>query len=86
MQQAGRARHEHICESLEIFAREIMGEFKARAAEREARKAAQLAPFIEAAMQRKRFMRPLEDHEIPPVRAAVKSVQHGTGFVDKVDG
>jgi alkanesulfonate monooxygenase SsuD/methylene tetrahydromethanopterin reductase-like flavin-dependent oxidoreductase (luciferase family) len=86
MQQAGRAKHEHICESLEIFAHEIMDEFKARAPEREARKAAQLAPFIEAAMQRKRFMRPLEDHEIPPVRAAVKSVQHGTGFVDKVDG
>ncbi len=86
MQQAGRARHEHICESLETFAREIMGDFKAKAAEREARKAAELAPFVAAAMKRKTFMRPLEDHEIPAVRAAVKSVQHGTGFVDKVDG
>jgi hypothetical protein len=86
MQQAGRARHEHICQSLELFAGEVMDEFKAGAAERERRKAADLAPFIEMAMKRKPFMRPLEDHEIAPVRAAVKTVNPGTGFVDKVDG
>jgi alkanesulfonate monooxygenase SsuD/methylene tetrahydromethanopterin reductase-like flavin-dependent oxidoreductase (luciferase family) len=86
MQQAGRARHEHICQSLELFAGEIMGEFKARADEREARKAAEFAPFVAAAMQRKQYMQPLADADIPVVRAAVKSVQHGTGFVDKVDG
>jgi alkanesulfonate monooxygenase SsuD/methylene tetrahydromethanopterin reductase-like flavin-dependent oxidoreductase (luciferase family) len=86
MQQAGRAKHEHICESLNLFASEVLGEFKAGAAEREARKAAELAPFIAAAMQRKKYMRPLEDHEIPTVKAAVKTVNHGTGLVDKVDG
>ena len=31
IQQAGMNQHEHICESLEIFAAEVMGEFKERA-------------------------------------------------------
>lgn len=70
LQQAGRNRHEHICESLELFAAEVMPRFRHDAAEREARKAAELEPFIEAAMGRKRWMKPLEDHEIPVVPAS----------------
>lgn len=70
LQQAGRNRHEHICESLELFAAEVMGEFKAEAAEREAKKAAELAPFIEAAMARKRWRAPLAEHDIPVVPAS----------------
>ena len=35
--------------------------------QREARKAEELAPFIEAAMARKRYMPPLADDEIPIV-------------------
>ena len=77
MQQAGRNRHEHICESLELFAAEVMPEFKARVAEREARKAAALAPFIEAALARKDWMKPLADDEIPIVRASVAKAQVG---------
>jgi alkanesulfonate monooxygenase SsuD/methylene tetrahydromethanopterin reductase-like flavin-dependent oxidoreductase (luciferase family) len=69
IQQGGRNRHEHICEALELFAGEVMGEFKARAPERAARKAEALAPFVEAAMARKAAMRPLADGEIPPVIA-----------------
>jgi hypothetical protein len=42
-----------------------MPEFHAREAEREARKAKELAPYIEAAMARKQVMAPLPDHEIP---------------------
>lgn len=75
MQQAGRNRHEHICESLELFAAEVMPAFKAEAAEREARKQAELAPYIEAAMKRKRWMKPLEDHEIPVVPASRAKAQ-----------
>jgi alkanesulfonate monooxygenase SsuD/methylene tetrahydromethanopterin reductase-like flavin-dependent oxidoreductase (luciferase family) len=71
LQQAGRNRHEHICEALELFAAEVMGEFKAEAAERETRKAAELAPFIAAAMARKDWMKPLADDEIPVVKASV---------------
>ncbi|HEX4712648.1 hypothetical protein [Phenylobacterium sp.] len=70
LQQAGRNRHEHICQSLELFAAEVMPEFKAEVAEREARKAAELAPYIAAAMGRKRWMKPLADEDIPVVPAS----------------
>ncbi|NOT40458.1 MAG: LLM class flavin-dependent oxidoreductase [Alphaproteobacteria bacterium] len=75
MQQAGRNKHEHICASLELFAAEVMGEFKREAAEREAAKALRLRPAIEAALARKPWMRPLADHEIPVVRASVAQAQ-----------
>jgi alkanesulfonate monooxygenase SsuD/methylene tetrahydromethanopterin reductase-like flavin-dependent oxidoreductase (luciferase family) len=70
LQQAGRNRHEDICESLELFAAEVMPEFKAEAEAREAAKARELAPFIEAAMARKRWMKPLADQDIPVVKAS----------------
>ncbi len=75
MQQAGRNKHEHICASLELFAAEVMGEFKAQAAEREAAKVARLKPAIEAALARKKRMPALADHEIPVVRASVAQAQ-----------
>jgi hypothetical protein len=71
MQQAGRNRHEHICASLELFAAEVRPPFAAQAAEREARKAEELAPFVEAALARKRRMAPLADDAIPIVHASV---------------
>jgi len=70
LQQAGRNQHEHICQALELFAAEVMPAFKAQVAEREAKKARELAPFIDAAMVRKRWMAPLADHEIPVVPAS----------------
>ena len=79
MQQAGRNKHEHICESLELFAKEVMPEFKAELAAREAKKQAELAPYIEAALKRKNWMKPLEDHEIPVVQASVKKAQVNQG-------
>jgi alkanesulfonate monooxygenase SsuD/methylene tetrahydromethanopterin reductase-like flavin-dependent oxidoreductase (luciferase family) len=75
LQQAGRNRHDHICESLELFAAEVMPAFKADAAAREQRKAAELAPYIAAALKRKRWMKPLADHEIPVVKASVERAQ-----------
>jgi alkanesulfonate monooxygenase SsuD/methylene tetrahydromethanopterin reductase-like flavin-dependent oxidoreductase (luciferase family) len=75
LQQAGRNQHGHICESLELFAAEVMPEFQAEASEREARKAKELAPFIAAAMDRKPMMKTLGDHEIPVVPASVKKAQ-----------
>ena len=77
LQQAGRNRHEHICESLELFAREVMPDFKAEVEAREAKKAAELAPYVEAALKRKKWMRPLADHEIPVIRASVERAQVG---------
>jgi len=75
MQQAGRNRHDHIRQSLELFAAEVMPEFHARAAARETRKAEDLAPHIAAAMARKPWMKPLADDEIPVVRASVAKAQ-----------
>ncbi len=75
LQQAGRNQHRHICESLELFAAEVMPEFKAEADVRSRRKAEDLAPFIAAAMARKPWMKPLADHEIPLVPASAKKAQ-----------
>ena len=52
IQQGGRNRHEHICESLELFASEVLPEFKEREEERLGEKARKLAPFIEKAESR----------------------------------
>ncbi len=71
LQQAGKNRHAEICESLELFAAEVLPEFAAVAEARESEKARTLAPFVEAALARKPRMRSLLDHEIPVVRASV---------------
>ena len=47
LNQAGKNTHEHICESLELFAREVMPEFHARIPEQEVWKAKVLAREIE---------------------------------------
>jgi hypothetical protein len=57
--QAGRNRHEHICESLELFAQEVMPQFLDGREQREARKAERLAPAIEAALARREPAREL---------------------------
>ena len=75
LQQAGRNQHAHICESLELFAAEVMPSFKAEVAEREAKKARELAPFLAAAMARKKWMKPLADHEIPVVPSSRPKAQ-----------
>jgi hypothetical protein len=79
LQQAGRNRHDHICQSLELFAAEVMPEFRAKAAVREARKAEELAPYVAAALKRKSWMKPLADHEIPVVKASAEKAQFARG-------
>lgn len=74
IQQGGRNRHEHICEALELFAREVMPEFKEHEAARQARKRDELAPFVEKAMARKQWMRELTDAEIPTVVALGRQI------------
>ena len=70
LQQGGKNRHDHICESLELFAREVLPQFETGREEREARKAEELAPYIEKALGRKQWMRELPDDEIPVVKAS----------------
>ena len=51
--QAGPNKHEHICESLELFAERVMPHFAEGREERERAKAERLAPAIEAALARR---------------------------------
>ena len=61
--QAGKNRHEHIMESLELFGKEVLPEFKDRDDQAQKDKAKRLAPIVEKVMARK----PAEDH--PPLPA-----------------
>ncbi len=58
--QAGTNRHEHICESLELFAAEVMPRFAGRADEREAAKCDRLAGACERALARRSPARSLD--------------------------
>jgi alkanesulfonate monooxygenase SsuD/methylene tetrahydromethanopterin reductase-like flavin-dependent oxidoreductase (luciferase family) len=51
--QAGPTRHEHICESLELFGKQVIPRFAEGREERERAKAERLAPAIEAALARR---------------------------------
>jgi hypothetical protein len=68
--QAGRNRHEHICESLELFAKQVMPRFQANEAERERRKLARLEPALAAALARREPPRKLASGY--EMRAAMK--------------
>ncbi len=74
IQQAGRTRHEHICEALELFAAEVMPSFKDEVAERQRKKMSDLEPYLEKAMARKKVMAPLAEADIPIVRAPGRRV------------
>jgi alkanesulfonate monooxygenase SsuD/methylene tetrahydromethanopterin reductase-like flavin-dependent oxidoreductase (luciferase family) len=65
IQQGGKNQHEHICEALELFSKEVMPEFKEREAGRPAKKQAELEPYVEAAFRRKEYMKALGEDEIP---------------------
>jgi alkanesulfonate monooxygenase SsuD/methylene tetrahydromethanopterin reductase-like flavin-dependent oxidoreductase (luciferase family) len=65
--QAGNNRHEHICESMELFARAVMPEFAERADEREKAKLERLAPAMEAALARREPARVAPDTVLKPV-------------------
>ncbi len=72
LQQAGRNSHKNICESLQLFADQLMPQFKADAEAREARKAAELQPYIEAELIRKTYMQPLSREETPVIKVSVR--------------
>ena len=74
IQQGGRNKHAHICESLELFGKEVMPEFHEHEEERERRKRDELAPFLEQALARKQYLKPLADDEIPKVVALGREI------------
>jgi alkanesulfonate monooxygenase SsuD/methylene tetrahydromethanopterin reductase-like flavin-dependent oxidoreductase (luciferase family) len=74
IQQGGKNRHDHICESLELFAEQVMPGFKEREEEREQRKLTALAPQLEAALERKQWLTPLPESEIPEMAALGRQI------------
>jgi hypothetical protein len=83
VQQAGRNKHEHIIDSLRLFASDVMPRLKQDAAERERRKQADLAPYIAAALRRKSWMQPLQQAQIPVIEAYGKTVVAAKDTADK---
>ena len=67
VQQAGNNRHEHICESLELFAEQVMPAFKDRHEGSQKRKLERLEPAVARAMQRVPALPPAAD--LPPLDA-----------------
>ena len=74
IQQGGRNRHEDICASLELFAKDVLPEFKEKEEERQRKKMEELAPYLEKAMARKQRMQALRDEEIPDVPALGRQI------------
>ncbi len=79
IQQGGKNRHEHICESLELFADRVMPEFAEKETERERSKLERLAPATEAALRRKSFLPAIEEDRIPSVAAYGRNISETDG-------
>jgi alkanesulfonate monooxygenase SsuD/methylene tetrahydromethanopterin reductase-like flavin-dependent oxidoreductase (luciferase family)/putative sterol carrier protein len=66
--QAGKNRHEHICESIELFGSEVLPRFEGEAGAREEAKRERLAGAVEAAVTRREPPRTLdEEYVIAPL-------------------
>ena len=74
IQQGGRNKHEHICEALELFASDVMPEFKENEEKREKEKMEELAPYLAQAMERKKWMPQFKDEDIPEVEALGRQI------------
>jgi alkanesulfonate monooxygenase SsuD/methylene tetrahydromethanopterin reductase-like flavin-dependent oxidoreductase (luciferase family) len=74
--QAGRNRHEHICESLELFAERVMPLFTDGRERREAEKAERLRNAIEAALARREPAHELSSPYVIDEQAEVSAAQH----------
>ncbi len=74
IQQSGKNEHEHICDSLKLFAKSVMPHFKNLEKERERKKEQELAPHIEAALARKQKMSPATSESNPEVVAYGRSI------------
>jgi alkanesulfonate monooxygenase SsuD/methylene tetrahydromethanopterin reductase-like flavin-dependent oxidoreductase (luciferase family) len=87
--QAGANRHDHICESLELFAAEVLPRFAERAEEREAAKRERLAEEVERALARREPRRDADPSYL--VRpdgepAAAPAPRFGRPTAGRVDG
>lgn len=78
IQQAGRNKHEHIVDSLKLFASDVMPFLKQDQEERDRRKREELAPYVEAALKRKTWMRPVAADQVATIAAYGKTVVAST--------
>jgi alkanesulfonate monooxygenase SsuD/methylene tetrahydromethanopterin reductase-like flavin-dependent oxidoreductase (luciferase family) len=75
--QAGNNRHEHICESIELFGKKVLPRFAERAEQREREKAGRLAPAIDAALHRREPARRLDREYVIDEQAELASAGRG---------
>jgi alkanesulfonate monooxygenase SsuD/methylene tetrahydromethanopterin reductase-like flavin-dependent oxidoreductase (luciferase family) len=83
--QAGANRHDHICESLELFATDVLPRFAERAPEREREKGARLASAVERALARRAPPRTADPDYVvkadgEPAPAPAGAVVHAAGL------
>ena len=83
LQQAGNNRHDHICESLECFAHNVLPDFKARHEIYAAQKAERLGPAIEKALTK---IPPIDKPQSTPIEAypLLKSPEEKQEVVESV--
>ncbi len=67
LQQSGNYQHEHICKSMELFAAEVLPEFKERESIHQKAKLDELGSFIAAAQRNVKKLEIMK--EVPPVEA-----------------
>jgi len=89
--QAGKNRHEDIMESLELFGREVLPEFKDRDEAQQRSKAARVEPIVEKALARKPGADhpplPSPDYDFPAIPRAIADRSGSDDFhawLDKV--
>jgi len=84
--QAGKNRHEHIMEAIELFGREILPEFKDRDQKQRDEKAARLAPVVDAALARKVRNAPRmpADYNVPAVMKEMMKAVGGDALLEKI--
>jgi alkanesulfonate monooxygenase SsuD/methylene tetrahydromethanopterin reductase-like flavin-dependent oxidoreductase (luciferase family) len=86
VQQSGNNRHDHICESLELFAGQVLPEFKERERARQKQKERELAPHIAAALARKPPAAVVPAASIPTVEAFGRNSSARPQFSDRGGG
>jgi putative sterol carrier protein len=78
--QAGKNRHEHICESLELFGAEVLPEFAEEVEAREVAKRERLGPAVDAALRRRAPARTADPgYAIAPVDSGPPPARLGAG-------
>ena len=89
--QAGKNRHEHIMESIELLGTEVIGEFRERAGELERDKTERLRGAVDAALARRGPARPEDTGHVikpgdtgPPPPAPAAEGNGGGGFGAKL--